>query len=102
VLGWYFSKTLGFIASTEGFTRVASCFDGPTAHGADDRLFAHLWMGLWIFGNSAGKTQLNAPRRLGQMLRFNLFDFWFRPKPFESECFYERLGALVVEGLSLG
>ncbi|MEA2257520.1 MAG: hypothetical protein QOJ51_345 [Acidobacteriaceae bacterium] len=31
------------------------------------------------------------------MVRFNLFDFWFRPKPFESERFYERLGALVIK-----
>ncbi len=30
------------------------------------------------------------------MLRFNLFDFWW-PKPFESERFYERLGALVIK-----
>jgi hypothetical protein len=31
------------------------------------------------------------------MVRFNLFDFWFRPKPFESERFYKRLGALVIK-----
>jgi hypothetical protein len=31
------------------------------------------------------------------MVRFNLVDFWFRPKPFESERLYERLGALVIK-----
>ena len=31
------------------------------------------------------------------MVRFDFFDFWFRPKPFESERFYERLGALVIK-----
>ncbi len=31
------------------------------------------------------------------MPRFGVFDVWFRPKGFESERLYERLGALVVK-----
>src|SRR5882757_4769860 len=31
------------------------------------------------------------------MPRISTFDVWFRPKPFESERFYERLGALVIK-----
>jgi hypothetical protein len=31
------------------------------------------------------------------MSRINSFDAWFRPKRFESERFYERLGALVIK-----
>jgi hypothetical protein len=31
------------------------------------------------------------------MSRFNLFDVWFRPKRFEFERFYERLGVLVIK-----
>jgi Glycosyl-4,4'-diaponeurosporenoate acyltransferase len=31
------------------------------------------------------------------MSRINCFDVWFRPKRFESERFYERLGALVIK-----
>jgi hypothetical protein len=29
--------------------------------------------------------------------RFSAFDVWFRPKSFESECLYERLGALTIK-----
>jgi Glycosyl-4,4'-diaponeurosporenoate acyltransferase len=29
--------------------------------------------------------------------RFSVFDVWFRPKTFESECLYERLGALLTK-----
>lgn len=28
---------------------------------------------------------------------WHAFDFWFRPKRFESECLYERLGALFLK-----
>lgn len=31
------------------------------------------------------------------MARFGVFDAWFRPKAFESERLYERLGALIVK-----
>jgi hypothetical protein len=31
------------------------------------------------------------------MSRINCFDVWFRPKRFESECFYERLGASIIK-----
>jgi hypothetical protein len=29
--------------------------------------------------------------------RFSIFDAWFRPKAFESEWLYERLGALIIK-----
>jgi hypothetical protein len=29
--------------------------------------------------------------------RFSAFDAWFRPKGFESECLYERLGVLMIK-----
>jgi glycosyl-4,4'-diaponeurosporenoate acyltransferase len=29
--------------------------------------------------------------------RLSMLDFWFRPKSFESECLYERLGALIIK-----
>lgn len=31
------------------------------------------------------------------MSGFSAFEAWFRPKPFESERFYERLGALLIK-----
>lgn len=31
------------------------------------------------------------------MPRFSVFDVWFRPKGFESEGLYERLGARVIK-----
>jgi hypothetical protein len=34
---------------------------------------------------------------LWQLPQFSTLDFWFRPRRFESEGFYERLGALILK-----
>jgi glycosyl-4,4'-diaponeurosporenoate acyltransferase len=34
---------------------------------------------------------------LWQLPQFSTLDFWFRPRRFESEDFYERLGALILK-----